>query len=181
MPKYMGPFKIIARIGSWAYKLDLPTGMSRLHPVFHVGLLAPHYPRPDGAPSDPKIFEAVPQLADAAADAAVPRDLRFQQVLRHRDSELHGANVRDYLVTCRDGKVTTDKWFPDSALPEALVAEYWSALAQRQLAGVGGNPPVGGAPPPFPRPHQVVDGTGTSDPDAMRLGHADVLLSEGEE
>ena len=102
LPKYMGPFVITARIGKIAYRLDLPSAMSRLHPVFHISLLAAHHPRPDGAPDDPKLFDAVSQQPDPALlpPATVPDEEIFHKILRHRDSVLDGHNTRDYLVSC---------------------------------------------------------------------------------
>jgi hypothetical protein len=38
-PRYIGPFSILARVGSLAYRLQLPESMEGVHPVFHVSML----------------------------------------------------------------------------------------------------------------------------------------------
>ncbi|KAI3816044.1 hypothetical protein L1987_15729 [Smallanthus sonchifolius] len=38
-PRFIGPFKVIARVGAVAYRLELPEGLSRLHNKFHVSHL----------------------------------------------------------------------------------------------------------------------------------------------
>ena len=38
-PRYVGPFKILERIGSAAYRLELPTELSKVHDVFHISNL----------------------------------------------------------------------------------------------------------------------------------------------
>ena len=37
--RYIGPFKVIERIGPVAYKLDLPEKLQGIHPTFHVSNL----------------------------------------------------------------------------------------------------------------------------------------------
>ena len=38
-PRYVGPFKILERIGTVAYRLELPQELSNIHDVFHVSNL----------------------------------------------------------------------------------------------------------------------------------------------
>ncbi|GKA67002.1 hypothetical protein Tco_0766810 [Tanacetum coccineum] len=35
-PRYVGPFKVLEKVGSVAYKLELPQELSRVHNTFHL-------------------------------------------------------------------------------------------------------------------------------------------------
>jgi hypothetical protein len=38
-PRYIGPFPVLEKCGSVAYKLDLPSSLARVHDIFHVSQL----------------------------------------------------------------------------------------------------------------------------------------------
>ncbi|GJV57677.1 putative reverse transcriptase domain-containing protein, partial [Tanacetum coccineum] len=42
-PRYVGPFKVLAKVGAVAYKLELPQELSRVHNTFHVSNLKKGY------------------------------------------------------------------------------------------------------------------------------------------
>jgi hypothetical protein len=71
--KYFGPYEILARVGSRAYKLALPA-TSAIHPVFHVSQLK------DFVPDHTPVFHELPKvveldLVDAAPEAILDRRL----------------------------------------------------------------------------------------------------------
>ena len=45
-PRFIGPFEILERIGTVAYRLELPPSMSGVHEVFHVSMLRKYTPDP---------------------------------------------------------------------------------------------------------------------------------------
>ena len=45
-PWYIGPYRIIERIGEVAYQLELPCDLDHIHDVFHVSILRKYIPDP---------------------------------------------------------------------------------------------------------------------------------------
>ena len=45
--RFIGPFEILERVGTVAYRLALLPGMSAIHEVFHVSMLWKYTPDPD--------------------------------------------------------------------------------------------------------------------------------------
>jgi hypothetical protein len=61
--RYLGPYRIEARVGTHAYRLKLPATMSRLHPVFHVVKLLPA-PHKDAIPGRRNTDVPQPDIID---------------------------------------------------------------------------------------------------------------------
>ena len=45
-PRYIGPFEILEKVGTVAYRLVLPPSLSGVHEVFHVSMLRKYTPDP---------------------------------------------------------------------------------------------------------------------------------------
>ena len=83
MSRYIGPFKVVKRIGATAYELELAKNM-RIHDVFHVSLLKSYVPgrgfiRPPRAP----------QLTD---DGQV--EFEVERIMQHKDRRYWGHKSR---------------------------------------------------------------------------------------
>jgi hypothetical protein len=46
-PRYIGPFKILARVGKLAYCLELPESMKGVHNVFYISMLWKYFWDPE--------------------------------------------------------------------------------------------------------------------------------------
>jgi hypothetical protein len=79
-PIYIGPYLIRARVGSLAYRLQLPESMARVHPVFHVSMLRKYLRDPElKIEVDPIIIQR-----DLTIDAQLVRVLDFlEHVMRN--------------------------------------------------------------------------------------------------
>ena len=64
--KYLGPFEIIAQVGTLSWTLRLPDSMCAVHPVFHVSMLEPHVentiPHRIQPPPPPVVIDGEPEF-----------------------------------------------------------------------------------------------------------------------
>ena len=44
--RYIGPFEILEKVGTVAYRLALPLSLSSVHAVFHISMLQKYTPDP---------------------------------------------------------------------------------------------------------------------------------------
>jgi hypothetical protein len=59
-PRYIGPFPILEKCGTVAYKLDLPPSLAGVHDIFHVS----HLKKLLNSPMDVVLPEVTPFMAD---------------------------------------------------------------------------------------------------------------------
>ncbi|GJZ72078.1 putative reverse transcriptase domain-containing protein [Tanacetum coccineum] len=88
-PRYVGPFKVLAKVGAVAYKLELPQELSRVHSTFHVSNLKKCY-------SDEPL--AVPldglHIDDKLHFIEEPIEIMDQEVKRLKQSRIPIVKVR---------------------------------------------------------------------------------------
>ncbi|XP_075515618.1 uncharacterized protein LOC142550272 [Primulina tabacum] len=69
-PRYVGPFEILEKVGTLAYRLALPPSMSRIHNVFHVSQLGKYIPDPS------HVLEAEPLMIESN----LGEELKYEEV-----------------------------------------------------------------------------------------------------
>ena len=111
--RFVGPFKVLQRVGQTAYKLDLQGRFVGVHNVFHVSQLKPHVAGgSSAAPPEPVEVEGEPQY-------------EVERLVRHREQR---GGTR-YLVRWTGYGPEHDEWVHEEELGHArrLLEDYKAA------------------------------------------------------
>ncbi|GJT16337.1 hypothetical protein Tco_0875043 [Tanacetum coccineum] len=88
-PRYVGPFKVLGKVGEVAYKLELPEELSRVHNTFHVSNLKKCYAdEPLAVPLDGLHFDDKLQFVEE------PVEIMDREVKRLKRSRIPLVKVR---------------------------------------------------------------------------------------
>ena len=127
--RYVGPFRIIERIGTQAYRLQLPDEWWKIHDVFHVHLLKPFRRGEWTAASS----SALPEL-DVEDDV----QYEIERIIRWRYYRAGNQKKKEYLVVWKRYPIEDASWTP---LEEARPAEHFRNMIRRDrpIEDVGGS------------------------------------------
>ncbi|CAL2244317.1 unnamed protein product [Prunus armeniaca] len=105
-PRYIGPYEITERIGPVAYRLALPTELSRIHDVFHVSMLRKYMPDPS------HVLEHQPM--------ELSEDLTYEeqpvQILDRKEQRLRSRSIPVVKVLWRSQNVEEATWEPEAQM-----------------------------------------------------------------
>ena len=118
MPRWIGPYEVLERIGTVAFKLDLLLDMQK-YPVFHVSLLQPWISSGRLQPPPPRL------LPDGHTVWTVDR------IIDHRVGARK--NLWEFLIRWEGYGEGNDSWEPEAYIHDPqLVQDYWDYVASRE-------------------------------------------------
>ncbi|BFG22200.1 hypothetical protein CerSpe_084740 [Prunus speciosa] len=104
--RYIGPYEIMERIGPIAYRLALPTELSRIHDMFHVSMLRMDVPDPS------HIQEHQP--------VELREDLTYEeqlvQILDKKEQVLRTKSITVVNVLWRSQTIEEATWEPEAQM-----------------------------------------------------------------
>lgn len=115
LPRFIGPYRVISKIGEQAYKLELPDEF-RIHNVFHTGLLKPYLAAGPNQPPQPiSWIEGEPQFA-------------VERILDHEKVKIGNRKATyKYLVRWKHSSPENDSWEHASQFTDdSVIKAYWS-------------------------------------------------------
>jgi len=105
-PRYMGPFRIVERVGPVAYRLELPDVMRAFHKVFHVSMLRKCLHKDD------EVLAKIPE--DLQPNMTL--EARPVRVLERRIKELRRKKIPLIKVLWDCDGVTEETWEPEARM-----------------------------------------------------------------
>jgi hypothetical protein len=112
LPRFVGPFKVVRRVGQVAYELELPSNW-RVHPVFHVSLLVPWHV---------SFRQATPPPVMLLEDGSL--EYEVEQIL---EADMDKGKAKRYLVKWKGYGHEHNTWEPlrHVANCPGLIEEFW--------------------------------------------------------
>ncbi|KAE8703426.1 hypothetical protein F3Y22_tig00110469pilonHSYRG00022 [Hibiscus syriacus] len=130
--RYEGSFKVLKRVGTMAYRLELPSTI-KAHPVFHVSLLKPYHQDED----------ELDRGKSHRAPVGVKVSYEIEVEAIHAERAIHGVGKRPrhkYLVRWKGLPESEGSWEPFEALWQFRdkIDQFHSSRATRASLGLVG-------------------------------------------
>jgi hypothetical protein len=121
-PKYIGPFPVQDVISPVAYRLELPSSLAKIHPVFHVSLLQAYN-------SNPSEFSGRDHPRPPPLQVLDSEEYEVESIVAHR---IHRRKT-EYLVKWTGYPDSENTWVPASDLKNApdVLTKYLSGLEDK--------------------------------------------------
>jgi hypothetical protein len=124
-PRYIGPFSILEKCGTVAYKLDLPPSLAGVHDIFHVSQLKKCLKAP--------VDIVLPEVTPLEADLSYPE--HPIKVLNQKDRVTMRKTIKFFnlhaLRVERTWRPVGARWWQRSCSCRAHNASVWAPLKRR--------------------------------------------------